>query len=617
MFLSRRYFPLFITQFLGAFNDNFLKNAMVMLITFSGAKVFGFDPAQMVTLTGGIFILPFFIFSATAGQLSDLYDKAAIARWVKVSEIAIMIIAGIGFLIPSFELLLVSLFFMGVHSAFFGPMKYSILPQLLKEEELVAGNAYIEAATFLAILLGTILGGILISIPDLGPKIVSAMLFTIAFIGWLSSKSIPAAPSLSTQIHPNWNFFTSTYSLIGFAKKKRSVWLSILGISWFWCFGTLTLSLFPSMATNVLNGTEGTVTLFLTSFSLGIGIGSILCERMSHREIELGLVPFGAFGLSFGLLFLSYLLSNKIELDTPITSYFLLTNSFGLKIIITLLLTAMFGGFFIVPLYALLQRDSEPSERSRIIAGNNIINALFMAVGSLILAYFQGIGISHSKLFFSIGLLNLFVAFYIFTLIPEFLFRFVLGILCNFMYSIDVRGRENLPKVESAIVVANHVTFVDWLFIAAAVPRPLRFIIDANYCKGFLGFLMKRFGKVIPILPAKENKILLEKAYEAIDRELHDGSWICIFPEGSLTNDGEIKPFKAGVKKIIDRTPVPIIPMGMKGLWGSWFSRQGGKAIIKLPKRFRAHIQINIGNPIPANEVSPENLQNVVQKLIE
>ncbi len=418
-----RFLPLFITQFLGAFNDNVLKNAMVILITFQGARMSSLDPKLMVNICAGLFILPFFIFSATAGQLADKYEKSFLIRLIKLIEIGIMVIAAVGFWLPNLPLLLTSLFLMGMHSTLFGPIKYSILPQHLRDEELIGGNALIESGTFLAILFGTILGGTLVGLGEAGRHYASATCFLIAVFGYLASRRIPQAAAAAPELKVSWNPLSETWRNLKFAKQNRSVFLSILGISWFWFYGALFLSQFPAFAKDNLGGNESVVTLLLAIFSVGIGLGSLLCEKLSGKQIEPGIVPLGSIGLTvFAIdLYFAAPVTNSI---TGMSASEFLSQAGSLRVLIDLVLIGTFGGFYCVPLYALMQTRSEASHRSRIIAGNNILNALFMVAAAALAIVLLGAGCSVPQLFLITAILNAFIAAYIYTLRPEFINRF-------------------------------------------------------------------------------------------------------------------------------------------------------------------------------------------------
>jgi MFS family permease len=421
---TRRFLPFFGTQFLGAFNDNLFKNALIVLLTFKAASWTTLKPELLANMAAGIFILPFFLFSATAGQLADKYDKAFLSRLVKLLEIGIMLVAGAGFALHSLELLMFALFLFGVHSTLFGPVKYAILPQHLKEEELVGGNALVEAGTFVAILLGTLTGGLIAGLES-GTLWITIGGLIVAMAGYLASRKIPDAPAPVPQLRINPNLFTETWRNIGFARENRIVFLSILGISWFWLYGAMFLAQFPAYTKYVLGGTETTVTLLLATFTVGIGIGSLLCERLSGKKLEIGLVPLGSVGLTvFGLdlLWASPSLPPGAE---PSTVLALLAAPFMWRILIDLCALGLFGGLFIVPLYALIQMRSNVAYRARIIASNNILNALFMVAGALSAASLLSAGLSIPALFGVAAMCNAAMAAYLCWQAPEFWIRFV------------------------------------------------------------------------------------------------------------------------------------------------------------------------------------------------
>jgi 1-acyl-sn-glycerol-3-phosphate acyltransferase len=615
---DRRFSPLFWTQFFGAFNDNVFKNALVIFITIRAFSIGTVSSKQMVALCGGIFILPFFLFSATAGQLADKFSKRRLMVWIKVWEILVMGIGAYGFLTENILLLLVTLFFMGLHSAFFGPVKYSILPQLLRSDELVSGNAYVEMGTFLAILLGTILGGALIAQSSLGPRLISVAVLTVAVLGWYSSLKImplaPVAPTLRLQLNP----ILPTWDTVKRICRVRSVFLSILGISWFWFFGAAILSVLPAYCRDFLHGEETLITMFLALFSVGIGIGSILCSRLSARKLELGLVPFGSIGMSLFAfdLFLTGC-PNTLLLSTGelVTILKLLASAGGWRIVIDLLFLAIFGGFFIVPLYTLIQQRSDEAERSRVIAGNNILNALFMVAAAILLVFLFDLDFNIPQIFLLLALLNLAVAICIYTVLPEFLFRFLCWVIANLMYRLKVVGRDNLPLVGPAVLVCNHVSYVDWLVIASACPRPIRFVIHYSFLEMPLTKRIFKDAKVIPIAGARENEVILDSAFEQIAAELQNGELVCIFPEGDVTQDGEMGSFRPGVERIVRDTPAPVIPMALNGLWGSFFSKKGDKPMRRPFRRIWSRVALVIGEAVSPEFISAERLEQLVREL--
>ncbi|KAF0814990.1 Lysophospholipid transporter LplT [Andreprevotia sp. IGB-42] len=612
LFKTRRFLPLFITQFFGAFNDNLLKNAVVVLINFHGMQLLGLAPELMIQLAAGLFILPFFLFSATSGQLCEKYDKARVARLVKVLEIAIMLIAAVGFWLNSGIILMSTIFLMGIHSTLFGPLKFSVLPQYLQPRELVGGNGLIEMGTFVSIIIGQVAGTLLINADQSRLAIISALLLC-AVIGYLASRQMPPAPSAIPELKVDWNFARQTWGMIAHAKRSRPVWLSLLGISWFWFLGAVYLSKLPTYASDVLHGDETVYTLLMTLFSFGVGLGSMLCERLSGQKVELGLVPFGSIGLClFGI---------DLYFATPAYSAVQLTWSTFLhspanwRLMADFLLIGTFGGLYIVPLYALMQSRSAPEFRSRAIAANNIMNSLFMVVSAIFAAALAHFGVSIPHVLLIAALLNLVVAAYIYTLLPEFLMRFLVWIATHTLYRIKPEGLSNIPEEGGCVLICNHVSFMDALILAGAVRRPVRFVMDHRIFKiPVLSFIFRTAG-AIPIAPAKENAALKAKAYDRVAEYLQAGEVVCIFPEGGITRDGEIQPFRPGIEDIIRRTPVPVLPMALQGLWGSFFSRKDGAAMMKLPRGVWSRIGLRTGLPVPAADANKDVLEAQVRAL--
>jgi 1-acyl-sn-glycerol-3-phosphate acyltransferase len=606
---ERRFAPFFGVQFLGALNDNVFKQALVILLAYQTASFTSMSSDVLQNVAQALFILPFFLFSATAGQLADKYEKSRLISVTVAIELVVMALGAIGFLMHSLALLLAALFLGGVQSALFGPVKYAILPQHLKETELVGGNGLVETGTSIAILLGMMLGGWMVSQAGWGIAAVAFTTVAISATGLWLSRYIPLAPPADPDLRINWNVVTETWRNFQFMRGNRTVFLSILGISWFWFFGAMFVTQFPNLSKNVLVGDEHVVTLLLVVFSIGIGVGSLLCERLSGHKIEIGLVPFGSIGLTFFAVDLYFALAVHVQ-DAPVSLGQFVREAGHWRILADLLLIGMFGGFYIVPLYALIQSRSELSHRSRIIAGNNILNALFIvAAAALAIALFKA-GFTIPQLFLATALLNALVAIYIYTLVPEFLMRFIVWLLIHSVYRLEKSGLENIPEDGPAVLVCNHVSFVDALIIAAACRRPVRFVMDHNIFRVPVLSFVFRTGRAIPIAPARDNPELLENAYDEIARALEQGDIVCLFPEGRITDTGEMYPFRSGIKRIIERTPVPVVPLALRGLWGSFFSRKDGPAMSK-PSRLSpfARIALVVDTPVPPQRVTPEGLQ--------
>jgi acyl-[acyl-carrier-protein]-phospholipid O-acyltransferase/long-chain-fatty-acid--[acyl-carrier-protein] ligase len=422
---STRFLPLFITQFFGAFNDNVFKNAFLIWFTYDVTTKLNMDAQLMVTIASGLFVLPFFLFSALAGQVADKFEKSKIVHIVKIAEILIMSFAFVGFYFENIYLLLSLIFLMGVHSTFFGPIKYSLLPETLKDKELVSGNALIEGGTFLAILLGTILGGVLIRSQN-GIEIICGAVVLFAIIGFIASRFIPKTPISDPDLKIGFNIFSQTWKIIVYAKKENTVWLSIIGISWFCFIGLTFLSQFPIYTKNSINGDEFIVTLFLSIFSIGIGVGSVMCNKLLKGEINGKLVPFGSIGISIGIL-LFCIATTLYPTPENIISLggFFAHSYYSYLIILGLLLTAIFSGVYIVPLYAIMQHRSNNKYLSRIIAANNVLNALFMVASSFMIVGLIALKITLLQIFLMLGICNIFVFFFIRKIVNKSLNRYV------------------------------------------------------------------------------------------------------------------------------------------------------------------------------------------------
>ena len=611
---ERRFGPFFITQFLGAFNDNVFRNGLIILVTFQGTLILGMDVSLLANVASGLFILPFFLFSSTAGQLADKYEKATLFRTIKFVEIVLMTIAGVAFLAERYELLLFMLFLMGCQSTMFGPVKYSYLPQQLETHELIGGNALVESGTYLAIILGLLAGGLAAGIDDAAASVIACSLITIALLGYLASRQIPKSRAADPELTIRWNAFKESWRIIQFARERRSVFLSILGISWFWFFGTVVTVQVPAYTLVILDGTEEISTILLVAFIVGVGIGAMFCERLSGGRIELGLVPFGAIGLSVFALDLYFAAPYPLP-GTNATVGGFLSRPESWRILVDLAALGAFGGFYSVPLYALVQQRSNPQYLSRIIAANNILNALFMVSSSVMAIVLLKRGFSIPELFIVLACLNALIAGYIFRLLPEFLMRFLAWMLTNILYRIRVQGEEKIPKEGPAVLVCNHVSYMDALVISGAVKRPVRFVM---YYRIFdipvLNFLF-RTAQAVPIASARENAELLERSFDKIAEALDNGELVCIFPEGAITRDGEMQTFRQGIERILDRSPVPVVPIGVSGLWGSWFSRQRGGGLRKLPGRLFAGIDVRVGSPLRPAGASVDRLEMWVRTL--
>ena len=619
---ERRFLPFFLTQSLNAFNDNVFKQALIALITFGAIGLTDQKRLDLQLLASVLFILPFFLFSGISGQISDKLDKAKIAWWVKLMELGIMLVGGVAFYYHHIPLLMTMLFLMGLHSTIFGPLKYGILPQVLKPTELTGGNGLVEMATFLMILLGTVLGTSLVlqqsvEYPHLGGILVALTTIALAIAGVFTASKIPSVSAPDPGLKIDWNPITSTWSNLKELGGNRTVLLSCLGISWFWFFGAVYFTLLPAFAKTILGGQSSAYVLLLAVFSVGTGLGAVLCEVLSKKRLEIGLVPFGAFGMTlFGVLLYFAAPQASAAPAGSLTLMQLLAQTQTWWVMLWMLLMALFSGFFIVPLFALIQSRSNEKKRSRIIAANNILNSLFMVAAVGVMGVLDKLGFSIPQILLITAVLNFLVAIYIFTLVPEFLMRFCCWILINVMYRVKVDGIENLPEEGPVLMVSNHVSFTDPLIIAGCIPRPTVFVMYWKIFQAPGANWLFKTARAIPIAGRNENPEMYAKAFDAISKALKAGEVVCIFPEGGLTPDGDVKEFKRGVELALEHDPVPVLPLALQGLWGSMFSRwDRHNKKMKMPRRLFARVALAVGSLISPQAAKADVLEAAVKRL--
>ncbi|WP_445767975.1 MFS transporter [Rheinheimera sp.] len=613
LIISRRFLAFFLTQASGAFNDNVFKNALMLMLAFTAANALPWDTDLTMNLAAGLFILPFLLFSATAGALADAVCKTRLIQALKLLEIGLMLLAAAAFYFQQYLLLLGVLFLMGSQSAFFGPVKYAILPQLLTDKELLAGNAWVEMGTFVAILLGTITGGLLVGLVD-APLWVGAVVVLFSLLGYLASRQIPVVGKVAAAEGFRFSPWQQTKTAISISYANRTLYLSIMAISWFWFLGASYLTQFPNFTKTVLGGDNTVVTALLVAFSVGVGVGSMVCERLSGDRVELGIVPIGSIGLTlFGI---SLYFSSPAQLPTELLSLpQFLASAFGWWVLIDLTLIGVFGGLFIVPLYALLQQRAEPQQRARVIAANNIFNALFMVVSAIAgIVFLTVFNLAIAEYFLILAIMNAVVALYVYSQLPEFVLRFVIYVLSHTMYRVSSRGLAHIPAEGAAVLVANHVSYVDALLIGGAVRRPVRFVMEkAIYDLPVANWLFKA-ARTIPICSKQKNEQVYDAAFASIKRELEQGNLVCIFPEGRLTKTGEMDSFRPGIERILAETPVPVVPMALQGLWGSFFSHHG-KGAFKFKGRFWSKVSLIASAPLPAEQADAAELERQVRLL--
>lgn len=613
---QRRFGPFFWTLFSGAANDNLFKFAFTVMVTYQ-LSVSWLPPALAGLVIGALFILPFLLFSATSGQLTDKFEKTRMIRFVKNLEIVIMLIAAWGFVMANVPALLACTFLMGLHSTLFGPVKFSYLPQVLNERELTGGNGMVEMGTFVAILLGNVVGGLIVAIPEVGPQNVAMACVAVAVVGRLMASRIPLAPATDPGLKINWNPATETWRNLKLAHENTVVFRSMLGISWMWFFGAVFLSQFPSFAKEVLHGDEQVASLLLVVFSIGIGTGSLLCEVLSRRHVEIGLVPLGSIGMSVFAVDL-YFSSRGLPPAAVMGLSAFVAQSAHWRVMLDLLLLSLFAGLYSVPMYALIQLRSQATHRARIIAANNILNALFMIVSAILAGILLKTGFTIPQIFLFVGLTNAAVAFYIFLIVPEYLLRFVAWVFSHFVYRFKVAGDQYIPRDGPVILACNHVSFIDPILLLAASPRPIHFLMDYRIFNApLLGWLF-RLGKAIPIAPRSEDPEAYEAALVTAAKVLAAGDVLAIFPEGGITRDGELQAFKGGIMKILELQAAPVIPMALTKLWGSYFSRieKGGAMSHPFRRGLFSQVGLNVGPAMAAAEVQPEGLRARVATLL-
>jgi len=616
---ERRFAPLFWVQFLGAANDNVFKFAFTLLATYAANKWGGLDPRYAGFAIGALFIAPFVILSATAGQLTDKLEKSWLIRRLKDAEIIVMTLAAVGLVMNWPVLVYCTVALIGLQATVFGPVKYSYLPQHLSPGELTGGNGLIEMGTFVAILIGTIIAGVLLDMFTDGAAVVAAVVLLLAIAGRIVAQFIPHSPAADPALLINWNPFSETWVNLKIAHRDRAVFNSLLGISWLWFFGSVFLTSLAPFARDILGGNETVVTFLLAVFSIGIGAGALLTERLSGHKVEIGLVPLGSIGMTVFAADLYFASRGIVPMVSGNLRQFIALDG-AWRIVFDLALLSGFAGLYSVPLYALIQSRAQKTHVARIVAANNILNALFIVVASIAAGGLLASGLTIPQLFLVAALMNAAVAAYIYRLVPEFLLRFLAWVLAHLLYRVRSTGSDRLPDAGPAVLVCNHVSFVDAVVIMGESPRPIRFVMDHQIFRIPVLRTFFRQLKAIPIASAKTDAATLERAHESIERALDDGEMVCIFPEGRITDTGELSPFKPGVRRIVERNPVPVIPMALRGLWGSFFSRYGGEAFslpvdARLRRGFRSQLELVVGEPVPAEIATPELLMQRVQQL--
>lgn len=629
---QRRFLPFFVTQCFGAFNDNVYRQAIIGLLFWLGVS--SQERTLYTNLAPALFILPYFLFSATAGQIAEKLEKSKLIRITTSMEIAIMSLAAVGFLTQSMTVLLVALFCTGLQSTLFGPVKYSILPSVLAPEELTGGNGLVEMGTSLSILTGMILGGLIFKLAGAhGPVAAATAIVALAVAGNIVSRFIPRVDAGAPDLKIDWNPWAESLAILRLMRKQLAVRNAVLGVSWFWFVGTVLTAQLPTYAETNLGGGATLYIFALALFSVGTGTGSVLCEKLSARTVEIGLVPLGAFGMSAFLLDL-YFARPGAALASGLDLAGFLRQPGSWRIVLDLTGIGLFAGFFVVPLFALIQSRTPKNELSRVIAALNIQNA-----GFIVLAAVLGIAVqlervtllghtlpmpgwSIPQVFLALAIANTLVAIRIFTIVPEFLMRFLSWLLVRALYRLRVEGIEaHVPDEGPALLVCNHVSYMDALILSASIPRPVRWVMHHKIFNVPGMRWIFRHAKAIPIAGAREDPAMMQAAFDAIDAALADGEIVGIFPEGALTQDGEIARFKSGIERVLARAnaagrPVPVVPMALRGMWASMWSRRDSRLRrMRVPRRFRAHVEVVAAAPVDGREATAESLEAKVRAL--
>lgn len=600
-FFKRSFFALFCTQYLGAFNDNFFRTAMATFITYKVTTMSPDHKSVIVSLAVALFMLPFFLFSALAGELADKYRKDILIKATKVLEVIIVLLAALGFLTVNVPLLLGVLFLMGTQSSFFGPVKYSILPDILKENQLIAGNGIIEAGTYAAILQGTIFGGIIIAANEL---LLPGIMLAVAIIGVGSSLLIPAQKPANAALKVDKNFLRSTWKNMAYAKQNHDIFLCILGISWFWLLGTALVAQMPSLAHDILNGTPGLFTFLLTLFSCGIGVGSLLCQFLVKGEITSKYVPISALVMTLFLADLACATSGYVSSAIPVDYKAFLLTFAGKRITVDLLGFAVCGGLYIVPLNAMLQALATEDARSRVIATNNIINSLFMVLGSGFCAFLLAMHFTIPTVFGVIAFANALAAVYICGLLPHHIIRMILTRVLNFVYGVKVNGLEHWKNLKgNVLIIANHTSFLDAVLLWVYLPDNLYFAIDTYVSQKWWVRPFLHLVKYFPIDPTNP------MAVKSIIEEVKGGKRVVIFPEGRITTTGGLMKIYPGPAMIADKSDAQLLPVYLEGSQYSLFSRFGSEF------KTRPHSKITITIQAPTRLNIDESIHGKARRL--
>ena len=614
LFRTRRFAPLFVAQALGAFNDNVFRNAAVILVTYGLARQ-GWNPGLLVGLAGALFILPFFLFSGLAGELADARDKAQLARIIKLAEIGIAVLAAISLWLAWPPLMLAVLFLAGTQSTFFGPIKYAILPQHLADNELIEANAWIETTTFIAILLGTLFGGLTIMSAH-GVTLVSLAMIGAAALGYLAARRIPPAPPPRPDMKVRWNLLVSTFNILRELARHPRLFGVALAISWFWALGLVVLGLTPLLSKNVLGADETVANFFIVLFTVGIALGAWAAARLLHGDVSPRLAPVSALFMAVVLVDFWHTVAT---LPIPVAGATLaglgdfLASWHGWRLALGVLLLAAFGGLFVVPLYAWLQHAAPQAERARVIAANNVLNALFMAVASAAMGWAFKQGLTLAQVVLALAILQALVMLYLVWRMPAAFLRSIGTILFRLLYRVEVKGLEHLRNAGGrAVIVANHVSWLDGPILATFLPRETAYAVHSSEAERPVVRLMARIFHLLPIDPANP------MAIRTLIHEVENDRKVVIFPEGRISTTGGLMKIYEGPGLIAHKADAPIVPIFMRGgERARFFSRQPHRQRLQLFPKITVTIQPPVTMEAPKNVSGARLRQHLADRLYD
>jgi hypothetical protein len=612
LFTQRRFWPFWGTNIMNLLNDNIFKNALIFLFSYQALSGDIVHASTLINICAAVLILPYILFSGYAGQFSDKFDKALVIRCVKFFEILVVCLGCLGFYFESNALLISALFLLGTQSTFLNPVKYSFLPQHIPEAHLMRANGFLEMGSFFAIFIGTILGTLLMSYPD-GNRYISVAILCVTAMGWIFCLKVPTTPSRDPNLKIEWNPFVENWAVLKLIAKDKTIFLTVLAIAWFWFFGSIFLSQIPSYTMLYLGGDKQVVSTLYSLFAISIGIGAMLCDRISTQQVEVGLIPFGMIGLTAAMFDFTMRDATIVSQQYPLWAFIQHT---GIRPFIDTIAMGVFCGIYLVPLYTLIQKRTPIEMCSRVIAGNNIVGAFFMVMASVYAIVMVNLDFTIADIFWYTSIATLLLTLGVLQAVPEFVIRFIAWILVNTLYRVEKEGLDKIPKDGPAILVCNHVSFLDPVLILAYTKRPVRFIMWYTYHNiPLIGWLFKK-AKTIPIAGDKEDPSIKEKALKDAVAALRNGELVGLFPEGTLTKDGELGIFRGGILQILEKEPVPVIPIAVKGLWGSFFSCKHGRVMLHFPRNwFKNKIGIVAGEPLEPEEFTLDNCKDRIQEL--